>query len=594
MTRGLVEVGVESFWVGHGDRFEVLCAGRCCRCLFVKKLLWGRTIRYILKFLSIETGILFFQLEPRLESGQVVKRLITINRWCLVALISFSVSLTQVIPVSSAPTPGTLRIMNGLDILTLDPPDESALLGIATLHNIYDTLLKYDFESGEIIQGIAKTWTVSKDLKEFTFVIDSSAKFADGMAITSSDVVWSLQRILDWPTAILRSQILSLIGAKLIAKDDSTVVITTLLPQPTLLAATTGTAWSIINSKLVISQGTTAESQRLWLKSNTAGSGKYVVAKWERGSHILLSANKKYWGKIEPMYANVQIKFVKESLQQVNALKNGDVDVAMDIQPQQLSSLKKAKLKVISGNDGQTYYIGLNQKIAPFDNVKVREAIKYAIDYHGIINGMLLGRAVKAGGIIAKGWLGHDPTLNTLYSRNIGKARRLLVEAGFSSGFTMDLYVDGLPIKNLGIPTTVLATKIQGDLAKIGITVNVIQQDITTLFPAYRAGGLQSILWSFGAIIPDPDPIASAHGDFNVQATTRLWAKQNDFVTASLIKARSIADPQERDAIYKQVGKVVSGPAGPYVFIFRPLGTAVTQMRTKGFHLVPMFTFEID
>ncbi len=487
----------------------------------------------------------------------------------------------------------TLRIAWGLEALTMDPPNEAGVLGIGVLHNVYQTLVSYDFDASEVQPSLAESWDVSDDGLTYSFELDPDATFADGSPVTSADVLWSFQRVLDWPEAIQGFQIRpSLDGATLEAPSETSLVITLVKPFGGFLAALSGTAASIISEAAVTeAAGEDVEEQRAWLTEHTAGSGPYQLDTWERSSYITLTRNDEFWGD-EPRFESVQIEFVTESAQQVSGLRQGDLDVALDILPQQVAELEGDGFGISTGSDLSTYYLGLNLSAEPFSDPRVRDAVRYAIDYEGIIDGLLDGQAVKAGGVVAEGLTGHDPSLDDIYDHDPDHARDLLEEAGLADGFAFDLYLANDTVKGLGVPTNSLATKIQADLAEVGITANLQVQDINALFPAYRAGQLPAILWYFGPTYPDPDPVVSPHGDVNTQATTRLSYNDPE-VTELILEARALNDADERGTLYEEIGQAVSSE-GPYVFLFRPLGTAVLGPDVEGVRWVPIWTLELS
>ncbi len=487
----------------------------------------------------------------------------------------------------------TLRIGWGLGPLTLDPPNESGIGGIGVLHNVYQTLVSYDFNTGSVVPSLAEKWEVSGNGLSYTFQLNPDATFADGTPVTSQDVKFSFDRVLKWTEAVQGYQIRpSLTNATIETPDNKTVKITLAQPFGGFLAALTGTSASIISSAQVLKAGSSEEAQRAWLAKNIAGSGPYTLDKWAPNSSLTLSRNKNYWGK-KPLYQSVQIEFMTESSQQVAGLRKGDLDVALDVLPKQADELVKAGgFTANGGSDLATYYLGLNMGVKPFDDERVREAVRYAIDYNGIIDGLLNGRAVKAGGVVAKGLLGYDPSLDSLYTHDVKRARELLAEAGLANGFSFDLYLANDTVKGLGVPTSSLATKIQSDLAQVGITANLHTQDINALFPSYRAGKIPAIVWYFGPTYPDPDPIVSPHGAWDAPNTARLNFK-NPVVNEQIKKARALVDSNARAGLYQVIGKEVA-KSGPYVFLFRPQGYVVARKGVEGVRWVPIWTLNLS
>ncbi len=501
---------------------------------------------------------------------------------------------------TSGKTGEILRMQQGLDLLTFDPANESALFGIAILHNTYETLLRYDFKTSKVQPSLASKWTVDESGTTYTFTMNPKAKFMSGNPVRSNDVKWSWERALNWPTAIRGAAFNIIRTAKIETPDSKTLVVTLPSPGAAFLNLLTDAAWAVIDQlKVEKEAGLTPEGQRAWLKNNQATSAKYYIDKHVPLSYITLKRNDQYWGTVKALHPSIEIKMVTESSQQVNALKKGDTDVIFDAQLQELGNLKKSGYNILGGFDSQTYYIGLNMKEAPFNNADVREAVRYAIDYNGLTRSLLGNYAIKAGGILGKGFMGYDSLLNSKYKLNVAKAIELLTKAGFPSGFETTIHLNTGPTKNLGVQNEVVMTKIQADLAKVGIKVKLIVMDVATLFPIYRSCQdgpcpIRGIYWSFGMTAPDVDPLASAHGDWSVLGTRRLWDKQNDFATSALTRARFATNPKERNELYKAVGQAVSGKAGPYVFLFRPKGLAVTGADVKSVRWVPFWIFEAD
>ncbi|WP_166790365.1 ABC transporter substrate-binding protein [Cryobacterium tagatosivorans] len=489
--------------------------------------------------------------------------------------------------------PTTLRIGWGSEVLTLDPPNESGETGIAVLHNVYDTLVGYDFQSAELVPSLAEKWDISDDGLVYTFHIDPDATFATGDPVTADDVLFSYQRVIDWPEAVQGGQIRPALSTATISTiDDSTVEIALATASASFLPSLAGTAASIISEDQVVeAAGDDVEAQRAWLNENTAGSGAYQLGEWLPSSYIQLAANESWWRGV-PTYESVEVQIIEESSQQAAALQQGDINVALDLLPQQVQGFGEG-FDILSGADLSTYYLAMNLAVAPFDSLEVRQAVKYAIDYDNIIGGLLGGQAERAGGVIGKGMLGHDPALADRYEYDPERARDLLEKAGYGDGFTFDLYYEAnATVRGLGIPVSTIAEKIQADLAEVGVTLNIVAQDITTLFTAYRAGQVPALMWYYGSTVPDPDQIVSAHGDWNAPAPKRVAFNDQD-ITASILEARTMTDEKKRAEIYIAVGERLSD-VGPYAFMFRPIVAVVTTAGLKGFSWTPIWGFNLS
>jgi ABC-type transport system substrate-binding protein len=222
-----------------------------------------------------------------------------------------------------------------------------------------------------------------------------------------------------------------------------------------------------------------------------------------------------------------------------------------------------------------THYLSMNMKEgSPFAKSEVRQAVRAAIDYDGLIGQLLSGQAKQVGGVIPEGLLGYDESLNQKYTTDLDRARELLKQAGYPNGFKTELYYQAdSPV--VGVSADTIAAKIQSDLEKVGIRLTLRGQPSATVFPKYQAGELPLVYWYFGPTIPDPDVIMSPHGDHDTQATTRVHY-DDPTVTQMIQKARTTVDSAERESLYKQAQARVAED-GPYAFMFRANQSAVTR-----------------
>jgi peptide/nickel transport system substrate-binding protein len=368
------------------------------------------------------------------------------------------------------------------------------------------------------------------------------------------------------------------------------VRITLAAPAPAFLTALSGHAASILDSTLVKSHETGDDLARPWLAEHTAGSGPFVVSRWVKDSDLMMARNPKYWGP-RPSLDAVSLRYIQSPSQAVSLLKGGDLDVIPSVLPSDAKTLKQAGFKVITGQTLQNYYLSLPLSPgSPFVKPKVRKAVRYAIDYKGLIDTLFGGNAVQIGGVIGKGLLGYDEKLNTVYKQDLKTARRLLTEAGYPDGFSIDMYYqsDGAV---LGVPEDSTAAKIQSDLARVGIKITLRGEPSATVFPKYRARQLPMVYWNFGPSYPDPDAIMTPHGDWNAQATTRtFWNSRR--VTDLIARARMETNTNKRKALYVQAQKIVSAE-GPYAFLFRPKDITVARKGVK-FPWIPIWRVEFD
>jgi peptide/nickel transport system substrate-binding protein len=224
-------------------------------------------------------------------------------------------------------------------------------------------------------------------------------------------------------------------------------------------------------------------------------------------------------------------------------------------------------------------YVGLNQKVKELSNPKVAEALRTAVDYDGIIGGLLNGNVLKVQTLIPNGLLGYNS--DAPFQKDVEKAKALLKEAGYESGLSLELTA---PTGNApgGAAWSDIAAKLQADFAEIGVTLTIKQIPYSELYSAYRAGTFQLIAVEWGPDYEDPDgnilPFVDAAA--NSIGARNGW---DDKAIAEKARAASlIADPAARAAAYKDITDYVLHN-GPYIVLYQPTEQFGLRDNIKGF-----------
>ena len=475
------------------------------------------------------------------------------------------------------------------DLISLDPAIAYEFSGVLLVHNAYETLVKFEgADLSNIKPGLAQSWDI-KDAGanwDLTFKLKSGGKFASGDAITADDVVYSFQRVLklNKSPAFLFTDIAQLKAEGVKATDPNTVAISmpkTASPQG-FLSILTFTVGGVVDSKEVKAKESGGDSGSGYLLDHSSGSGPYVIDHWTKNSEVQLKANPNYGGA-KPALSGVLVKHVPESTNQQFALEKGDADVARNLSPQQVAALQgKSGVATTSGNSLLLVYVGMNATVKPLDNVSVREALRTAIDYDGIIKDLLKGNAKKVQGIVPAGLAGFNEAAP--FQADVAKAQALLNQAG-QDKVTLELLVPTGPAPG-GVAWSDLAAKLQSDWAKIGVTVNIKQTTQAELLTSYRAqkGQLVMILW--GPDFPDPDANVGPFTDYKAKsiAFRNGW---DDKIADKGREAALITDTAKRSAAYKEITEYVLHN-GPYAVLYQPTELFGLRSNLKGFAWNPM------
>jgi peptide/nickel transport system substrate-binding protein len=505
------------------------------------------------------------------------------------------VSLSGTSTIAAARTDVLVVAKDISDIRTPDPSKSYDVGGVFLQFPIYSRLVRQRAPNFWKIEGdLAETWSVSSDATTYTFTLRKDAVFPSGNPVTSEDVRFSL----------LRAKNIKGYGSFLAdplktveVVDPRTVRVILGGPDATFLAALAAGVFSIVDSKTVRAQGgvetvgaDSLDKAEQWFYSHSAGAGPYVLQRYTRETEIVLERNEKYYGS-KPFFREVIVKHIKDPSTQSLTLQRGDVDMALDLSVDQAEGLKgKSGVTLFEDPSAYTVYMGLNTSVAPWDNVKVREAVKYAIDYDGIVSGIMRGHGRRIGSIMMPGMLGFPESLNTqlLYKHDPSKAAALLKEAGVSRAGVPLTWASGT---NYGaLPLDRLAQKLRGDLGKVGIDLRLqpVQQSIFLTF--YRQGKPQTAIGFWFPDYMDPDNWSYFVTGF---INKRLhW--QNPEAAKLVSQAQKTVDVPSREKMYEQYNKLLAAPDSPYVFLAQPTNLVGARANITGFKFHPLYFLEVD
>jgi peptide/nickel transport system substrate-binding protein len=428
----------------------------------------------------------------------------------------------------------------------LDPQKTSSYNSFEVLENIFDTLVQPDANL-KMVPALATSWKTSADHLTWTFTLRQT-KWQDGTPFTASDVVYSYDRIIKQklPNAYRFATVKSVTAA-----GPSTVTIKLKQPTPNLLADIGGFKGVAIVEKKNAESGA--------IKDHPIGTGPFKLVSWQHGQSITLAANPDYWGG-KPKIAKIKFTFVSDPTVALQNLQSGQVQWTDNLPPQQVASLENSSsgftVKSVPSND--YWYLALNEARKPYDDVRVRQAISYAIDRNAIVKAAKFGNATVNETAIPKTsqwYYDYSP-----YSPDPAKAKSLLAAAGVQN-LTMDLMVTNQ------YPETVQAAQIiAAELKPVGITVKIRTLDFATWLDQEGKGKFDAFMLGWlGNIDPDDFYYAQQHtgGSFNFQKYS------NPTVDKLLDQARTTTDVAQRKSLYDQATKIIVDQAS-YIYLYNP------------------------
>ena len=316
--------------------------------------------------------------------------------------------------------------------MVLEPPHLDPTAGAAaaidevTYANIFEGLTRIG-RGGEVLPALAASWDISDDGKVYTFRLRDGVKFHDGTDFTAEDVVFSLDRARADDSTNAQKALFAAIES-VEAVDALTVKVTLKNQQGSFLY---NMGWG----DAVIVAPESAEGN----KENPVGTGPFKLQNWAKGSSITITKNPDYWG--EPVaLERAEFRIIPDAAAAVPALLSGDLhafpNLAAGDALAQLEADPRFEI-VIGSTEGETI-LSTNNGKAPFDNLKVRQAIAHALNRDEIIAGNGSGLGTPIGSHFSPGNAAYLDLTGT-YPYDLEKSKALLAEAGYSDGFTATL-----------------------------------------------------------------------------------------------------------------------------------------------------------
>ena len=417
----------------------------------------------------------------------------------------------------SANRRGTLVVaLDFNDTSTLDPGRVAGYTNPLPTRAAYDTLVTMTPGDYVTVRPLLATeWSYLPDGKTIRFKLRDDVTFASGKKMTAEDVRFSFARLLTMKYQA--SQYLAHVDHVAVV-DDHTVDFVLSDPTQPLVTIIAAPEFGVSEKAVVLAHGGTdidaanKDTATAWLDQNSVGTGAFRLTGWRHGEQVQMVRNPNYWNG-KPGYERVLIRQMSESAAQLLALKRGDVDVAFNLLPEQVATVKDdPDISIIRITSLDFLYLAIEEDPDNpiMQNAKARQAVGYAIDYDGIINHLAGGNAVRPAAFLPVGVNGstEELTKEIGYHQDLDRAKRLMAEAGVPNGFTFKLNFANQVLG--GVPYRDVAQKLQSDLARVGITLQLEPMDMVTMYAAYNAARIPAVLGFWNPPAPENQLWASA------------------------------------------------------------------------------------
>jgi peptide/nickel transport system substrate-binding protein len=491
----------------------------------------------------------------------------------------------------------TLVVDNSFTIKTADPQRAFDPTASIVDRGIFDTLFTYN--GGDLANPIpllVQSWKASNGAKTFTFQLKRNAHFADGTPLTSTDVAFSLNRLVN----LKGNPAFLLAGITVTAHGKYTVVMKSKTPATQLPSILANPSTGIVNSRLVKAHGGAAgpsaaktDKAEQWFNSSASagvGSGPYTLKSYSTTSQVTLVPNTRYWGARKPGFGSVVVRNMIAPTQLIN-IQRGSHEVAIDLSADQAKTLQgNSKLHVSLQPSTWVFWLFTNNDPSisqTTSNKQFQTAVRYALDYKSIV-GIAGPGAIQAPGIIPSMFLGALPQSDAI-KQNLTKAKAALEASGAGNQQVTLEYPSDLTIN--GVPFTTMAQKVQSNLQAAGFNVGLSGSPTSNWLTKYRDGKMAFGLSLWGPDYPDPaDYLAFTPGQLvGIRAG---WPKGSDAALEKLAaKALVTTAAKARRSIYQQI-QIQLNQRGPFIPLMQPtqVFVATTDLKSAVYNA----TYSID
>lgn len=480
----------------------------------------------------------------------------------------------------------TLIYAQSEDPKTLDPINTDIAEAVHVITNVFDTLVTYHDETSEIVPALAEKWETSEDGLAWTFHLREGVTFHDGTLMNAAAVKVSFDRLLADEHPLVYDKARPYQSAysmirEIETPDEHTVVFRLKHPSAVFLSNLAMFCGSVVSPTALEKHGQDSADKPI-------GTGPFKLTKWTRDQQLVLERFDDHW-RGAPKLKNIIFVPVRESATRLQRLQRGEIDLADNLSPSELSVLAKDKAMTVQEVDGMNVcYLSMQTEKKPLDHVKVRRAIWLAINKQELIQVGYTGHAQPAKTMVPPTmWGSHSDLEDRPF--DLAEAKKLIQEASQETGFS-------LPIKlSLSIPNQAraymprpieMADFLKDVLAQIDIQLSVVGRDVNQHFKALMAGEHELALAGWNSDNADPDNFLYTllDPDNISDAGNNLSRWRNDRFHELLLLGQKEMNRQERLALYLEAQEIVLAEA-PVVPLAHTKIRTGHKSRLKGFRL---------
>ncbi|MFQ6000350.1 MAG: ABC transporter substrate-binding protein [Anaerolineae bacterium] len=476
------------------------------------------------------------------------------------------------------------------DINDLDPQNFKSDAGYEAVENLYNGLFDLEARPGpgdtwraasqDVVGEVVEDYELSEDGITLTLHLRRGVRFSNGASCLASSVKFTLERALLGPGYLrpLMEMLTITESEQIHLLDDYTLELHLAHPTPLLWEILPLQSFSVLDPETTKTHATSDDPWGSgWYRSHALGTGPYLLSQSKPGVEYVFERNPYYWRPGSVRNDGVVLKVIPSAKERLEALKRGHIDVVIGLQPRDLAPLEDdPDLVVLSFPTTICKVMSMNTALVPFDDLRVRQAISYAIPYRQLQEEVMAGYCQPLTSPVPKGMPTHEGGF-WVYDTDWERARQLLAEAGYGQGFATSLIV-----RRPRADETLSAEAIQRALQVIGVQVELAKVSDAEYYARLKEFPLaifETLSWV-------NDPIYHLLWNLKGDAPKNLANYRNARVDELIEDGMHETDLHRRRVMSQEAQRIIVEEA-PWAFLYQPHWTVVTSSHVTGYAIYP-------
>lgn len=474
----------------------------------------------------------------------------------------------------------TLQYYYTYDPRSLDPALSTDVPTGEVVALLFDNLTQFNVD-GQLEPGLARSFEVDSAGLRYTFHLRSDARFHDGTPVRSSHVRATFLRALDPATRGGRAwPLFPIAGARAYANGEAQDVSGLAVPDDSTVVLTLDQPLNVFPKLLAMPvTAITPAPLPADFDQHPVGSGPWRFVSWSHDDAIVLARNPEYWGQV-PVTDTLRIRIIPEALTQAAEYEAGQLSVVEIPFGESRRWETEHGPEILKRPAIRDVYIAINTTRGPLKDVRVRQALNYAVDMPTILATVIGGRGIQAAGSLPPGIVGYDST-RVPYAHDPARARQLLAEAGYAKGFPLKLW------RTAREQYARIAQAVQQQLGEVGITVEIVERDASSARAAARNGETDLFLTDWYADYPDPENFNYPLFYSGSKGAGGNYAYfSNPTIDSMILRARTTLDEQEKARLAREIDQRIFD-AAPWIFCYFPVDWWARRPEVQGW-MIPL------